>query len=91
MVYTQEHHVFRIIDRCLRCGAGIETPDKTMTSILDAHHQCWMQVGPAKVLYSDGNYALNDDAEKAVFKAKGTELRIGARGQRVLLLKPEVA
>lgn len=52
-----------------------------MTSILDAHHQCWMQFRPAMVLYSDGEGALNNDAAKAVLKAKGTEMRTRARGQ----------
>eukprot|EP00959_Pyramimonas_sp_CCMP1952_P463874 9485658-Pyramimonas_sp.AAC.1 len=53
-----------------------------MTSILDAYHQCWMQCGIAKVLYSDGEGALNNDAAKAVLKAEGAELRMRARGQR---------
>eukprot|EP00959_Pyramimonas_sp_CCMP1952_P057934 1209304-Pyramimonas_sp.AAC.1 len=53
-----------------------------MTSILDAYHQCWMQIGPAKVLYSDGEGALNNDIAKAVLRAKGAELRTRARGQR---------
>eukprot|EP00959_Pyramimonas_sp_CCMP1952_P323669 6774121-Pyramimonas_sp.AAC.1 len=69
----QEHKIFHSIDRCIRCATGTEIPDKTMTSILDAHHQCWMQFGPAKVLDSDGEGALNNDTAKAVFKAKGTE------------------
>eukprot|EP00959_Pyramimonas_sp_CCMP1952_P312792 6547478-Pyramimonas_sp.AAC.1 len=34
-----------------------------------------MQFGPAKVLYSDGEGAHNNDIAKAVLKAKGTELR----------------
>eukprot|EP00959_Pyramimonas_sp_CCMP1952_P016888 358113-Pyramimonas_sp.AAC.1 len=50
MLYEQQHNVFRVIDRCIRCGAGIEIPDKTMTSVLDAHHQRGTQVGPAKVI-----------------------------------------
>eukprot|EP00959_Pyramimonas_sp_CCMP1952_P145332 3042766-Pyramimonas_sp.AAC.2 len=52
-----------------------------MTSILDAYHQCWMQFGPAKVFYSDGEGALNNDIAKAVFKANGAELRMRSRGQ----------
>eukprot|EP00959_Pyramimonas_sp_CCMP1952_P298779 6249442-Pyramimonas_sp.AAC.1 len=59
----------------------MEIPDKSMTTILDAYHQCWMQFGPAKVLYSDGEGALNNDTAKAALKAKGAELRIRARGQ----------
>eukprot|EP00959_Pyramimonas_sp_CCMP1952_P451660 9456680-Pyramimonas_sp.AAC.1 len=42
MLYKQEHHIFHIIDRCIRYATGIEVPDKTMTTILDAYHQCWM-------------------------------------------------
>eukprot|EP00959_Pyramimonas_sp_CCMP1952_P015803 334173-Pyramimonas_sp.AAC.1 len=61
MFYNQENDVFHIIDRCIRHGAGIEIPGKTMTSILDACHHCGMQLGPAKVFYSDGEGALNDD------------------------------
>eukprot|EP00959_Pyramimonas_sp_CCMP1952_P004209 88505-Pyramimonas_sp.AAC.1 len=52
-----------------------------MTSMLDANHQCWMQFGPAKVLCSDGEGALNNDTAKAGLRARGTELRIRARGQ----------
>eukprot|EP00959_Pyramimonas_sp_CCMP1952_P465892 9489079-Pyramimonas_sp.AAC.1 len=59
----------------------MEIQDKTMTSILDAYHQCRMQFGPAEVLYSDGEGALNDDIAKAVLKAKDAELRTLARGQ----------
>eukprot|EP00959_Pyramimonas_sp_CCMP1952_P202516 4235073-Pyramimonas_sp.AAC.1 len=58
-----------------------------MTSILDAYHQCRMQLGPAKVLYSDGEGALNNDTAKAVLKAKGTELRIRARGQHATTIE----
>eukprot|EP00959_Pyramimonas_sp_CCMP1952_P055706 1164145-Pyramimonas_sp.AAC.1 len=76
--YKQEHNTFHIIGRCIRYATGIEIPGKTMTSILDAYHQCWMQFGPARVLYSDGEGALNNDIAKAVLKAKGTELRIRA-------------
>eukprot|EP00959_Pyramimonas_sp_CCMP1952_P173541 3626380-Pyramimonas_sp.AAC.1 len=43
MFRKQDHRACRIIGRASRCGAGIEMPDKTMTSILDAHRQCWMQ------------------------------------------------
>eukprot|EP00959_Pyramimonas_sp_CCMP1952_P102184 2137523-Pyramimonas_sp.AAC.1 len=64
MFYRQEHKIFHIIDRCIRSATGIEIPD-TMTSILDANHQCWVQFGPAKVLYSDGEGALNNDTAKA--------------------------
>eukprot|EP00959_Pyramimonas_sp_CCMP1952_P085032 1777940-Pyramimonas_sp.AAC.1 len=65
MFYKQEHNIFHIIDRCKRYTTGIEIPGKTMTSIPDACHQCWMQFGPAKVLYSDGEGALNNDTAKA--------------------------
>eukprot|EP00959_Pyramimonas_sp_CCMP1952_P225992 4726087-Pyramimonas_sp.AAC.1 len=58
-----------------------------MTTILDAYHPCWMQFGPAKVLYSDGEDALNHDTAKAVLKAKGTELRIRARGQHATTIE----
>eukprot|EP00959_Pyramimonas_sp_CCMP1952_P409041 8572105-Pyramimonas_sp.AAC.1 len=52
--YTQERTIFDITDRCVRYGAGVEMPDKLMTSMLDAHQHCCMQFGPAEVLYSDG-------------------------------------
>eukprot|EP00959_Pyramimonas_sp_CCMP1952_P170575 3564660-Pyramimonas_sp.AAC.1 len=82
MFFKQERKIFHIIGRCLRYGIGMEIPDKTMTTILDAYHQCWMQFGPAQVFYSDGEGAPNNDTAKAVLKAKGTELRMLARGQR---------
>eukprot|EP00959_Pyramimonas_sp_CCMP1952_P220672 4613727-Pyramimonas_sp.AAC.1 len=50
MFDKQEHKVFRRIDRCSRYGAGIEMPDQTIDSILDAHHLCRMQL-----LYSDAD------------------------------------
>eukprot|EP00959_Pyramimonas_sp_CCMP1952_P071316 1489197-Pyramimonas_sp.AAC.1 len=40
-----------------------------------------MQFGPAKVFFSDREGALNNDIARAVLKAKGTELKIRARGQ----------
>eukprot|EP00959_Pyramimonas_sp_CCMP1952_P283211 5920165-Pyramimonas_sp.AAC.1 len=58
-----------------------------MTTILDAYHQCWMQFGPAIVLYSDGEGARNSDIAKAILKAKGTELRMRARGQRATTIE----
>eukprot|EP00959_Pyramimonas_sp_CCMP1952_P040294 842697-Pyramimonas_sp.AAC.1 len=70
--------MFHSIDRCIRYAAGVEIPDKTMKSILDAYYQCWMQIRPAKVLDSDEEGALNNDTAKAVFEAKGIELRIRA-------------
>eukprot|EP00959_Pyramimonas_sp_CCMP1952_P162815 3403632-Pyramimonas_sp.AAC.1 len=84
MFYKQEHNLFHIIHRCMRYATGIEIPGKTMTTILDADHQCWMHFGPAKVFYSDGEGALNNDIAEAVLKAKGTELRIRARGQHAI-------
>eukprot|EP00959_Pyramimonas_sp_CCMP1952_P076702 1602863-Pyramimonas_sp.AAC.1 len=65
----------------------MEIPDKTMTSILDAYHQCWMHFGLASVLYSGGKGALNNDTAKAVLKAKGAELRIRARGQHATTIE----
>eukprot|EP00959_Pyramimonas_sp_CCMP1952_P404734 8482156-Pyramimonas_sp.AAC.1 len=82
LFYKQEPDICQIIDRCIRCATGMEIPDKTMTSVLDAYHQCWMRFGRAKVLYSDGGGALKKDAAEAALKAKGTELKIRARGQR---------
>eukprot|EP00959_Pyramimonas_sp_CCMP1952_P418786 8772856-Pyramimonas_sp.AAC.1 len=58
MVYKQEHTISHIIDRRIRYATGMEIPDKTMTCTLDAYHQCWMQFGPAKVLYSDGRVPI---------------------------------
>eukprot|EP00959_Pyramimonas_sp_CCMP1952_P058858 1229288-Pyramimonas_sp.AAC.1 len=46
-----------------------------------------MQFGPAKVLYSGGEGALNNDTAKAVCKAKGTELRTRARGQHATTIE----
>eukprot|EP00959_Pyramimonas_sp_CCMP1952_P456884 9473910-Pyramimonas_sp.AAC.1 len=48
MFYKQEHNIFHIIDLCIRDATGMEIPDKIMTRILDAHHLCWTQFGPAK-------------------------------------------
>eukprot|EP00959_Pyramimonas_sp_CCMP1952_P326451 6833571-Pyramimonas_sp.AAC.1 len=62
--YNQGHNLFHIIDRCIRFGAGLEIPDKSMTSTSDAYDQCWMQFGPATVLYSEWEGALNSDTSK---------------------------
>eukprot|EP00959_Pyramimonas_sp_CCMP1952_P293794 6144665-Pyramimonas_sp.AAC.1 len=53
-----------------------------MAISLDASHQCWMQVGPAKAFYSDGEGALKGDVAKAAPMAKSAELWARARGQR---------
>eukprot|EP00959_Pyramimonas_sp_CCMP1952_P019954 421434-Pyramimonas_sp.AAC.1 len=58
-----------------------------MTTILDACHQCWMQFGPAKVLYSDGEGALNNDTARAVLRAKGIELSMRARGKHATTIE----
>eukprot|EP00959_Pyramimonas_sp_CCMP1952_P154454 3231275-Pyramimonas_sp.AAC.1 len=46
-----------------------------------------MQFGPAKVIYSDGDGALNNDTAKAVLKAEGAELRMRARGQHATTIE----
>eukprot|EP00959_Pyramimonas_sp_CCMP1952_P294054 6150259-Pyramimonas_sp.AAC.1 len=58
-----------------------------ITGILDSYHQCWMQFGPAKVFYSDGEGALNNDTARAVLKAKCIERRIRARGQHATAIE----
>eukprot|EP00959_Pyramimonas_sp_CCMP1952_P164201 3432933-Pyramimonas_sp.AAC.1 len=65
----------------------MEIPGKIITSFLDAYHQCWMKFALAKVLYSDGEGALNNDTSKVVLKEKGTKLRIRARGQRATAIE----
>eukprot|EP00959_Pyramimonas_sp_CCMP1952_P418321 8763520-Pyramimonas_sp.AAC.1 len=88
MFYKQEHNTINIMDRCIRYATGSEIPAKTMTSILDAYHQCWMQFGPVKVLYFDGaDTTLNNDTAKEVLKAKGTELRIRALRQHAATME----
>eukprot|EP00959_Pyramimonas_sp_CCMP1952_P217743 4553915-Pyramimonas_sp.AAC.1 len=81
MFYKQEHTIFLIIDRCIRYATGIEIPDKTMTSILSAYHQCWMQFGLAKVFYSDGGVPLTTTLRKQSSRRKNIEVRMRARGQ----------
>eukprot|EP00959_Pyramimonas_sp_CCMP1952_P380732 7976929-Pyramimonas_sp.AAC.1 len=46
-----------------------------------------MQFGPAKVLYSDKEGALNKGAAKAVLEAEGIELRMRARGLRAITIE----
>eukprot|EP00959_Pyramimonas_sp_CCMP1952_P439011 9190771-Pyramimonas_sp.AAC.1 len=48
MFYTHKHKMRQIIDCCMRYATGMEVSVKTMTSILDAYQQCWIQFGPAK-------------------------------------------
>eukprot|EP00959_Pyramimonas_sp_CCMP1952_P125555 2625345-Pyramimonas_sp.AAC.1 len=91
LFYKQERKIVHIIDRCIRYATGLEIPDKTMTSILDAYHQCWMLFGHAKLFNSDGEGALNNDAAKAVLKAKGTELRHLRVHDALRRSKPEAA
>eukprot|EP00959_Pyramimonas_sp_CCMP1952_P120197 2513186-Pyramimonas_sp.AAC.1 len=54
---------------------------------MNAYHHCWTQHGPAKVLCSDEEGALNNDTAKAVLKAKRTELRMRARGQNATTIE----
>ena len=81
MMFYKGKSVFHIIDRCIRFAAGQEMPDKTMTSLMEAYHQVWMQHGPANILYSDGEGAFSNPTAKEILKFKGTELRMRARGQ----------
>eukprot|EP00959_Pyramimonas_sp_CCMP1952_P377107 7898854-Pyramimonas_sp.AAC.1 len=89
--YKQQHHIFHIIDRCIRYATGMEIPDKTMTTILDAYHQCWMQSGPAKVLYSVGEGTLKNDTAKAVLKAKALNSEFGRVNSALRRSRPEMA
>eukprot|EP00959_Pyramimonas_sp_CCMP1952_P115669 2418230-Pyramimonas_sp.AAC.1 len=84
---SQEHNTFHIIDRCIRYATGVEKPDKKgcqslrcVPSVLDA-----IRTFQSTLLRREG--ALNADNTKAVHKAKGTELRMRARGQRARTLK----
>ena len=52
-----------------------------MASLMYAYHQVWMHHGPARFLYSDGEGALSNPTATELLRAKGTELRIRARGQ----------
>ena len=58
-----------------------------MHTIINAYRTCWAQHGPAKILYSDGEGALNNDAAKAILTYKGIELRVRARGQRATAIE----
>eukprot|EP00959_Pyramimonas_sp_CCMP1952_P226295 4731493-Pyramimonas_sp.AAC.1 len=71
------------MDRCIRLAAGQEIPDRERVTIPDAYHHCWIAYhGPFKVLYSDGEGALNNETPKAMMAKKGTTLRVRAPGQR---------
>ena len=87
LFYKSEHKVFHIIDRCIRFAEATEVPDKTMNTLIDAYHGTWMRHGPAEVLYSDGEGALNNETAKALLRHKGTELRIRARGQHATTIE----
>ena len=87
MFYKSEHKVFHIIDRCIRWAAATEVPDRHLNTLVDAYHTTWMRHGPAEVLYSDGEGALNNDTANAIFKGKGTELRIRVRGQHATTIE----
>ena len=87
MFYKSKHIVFHIVDRCIRFAEGIEIPDRFMDTVIDAYCSTWMRHGPANILYSDGEGALNNDKAKAIMKHKGTELRIRARGQHATTIE----
>eukprot|EP00959_Pyramimonas_sp_CCMP1952_P078485 1640403-Pyramimonas_sp.AAC.1 len=91
MFYNQEHHIFHITDRCIRFAIGIEIPDESMASILDAYHQCWMQLGPAQALYYDGEGALNIDTAKAVLRQKALHLGCAHVDSTLQRSRPEMA
>eukprot|EP00959_Pyramimonas_sp_CCMP1952_P052901 1106520-Pyramimonas_sp.AAC.1 len=59
------------MDRCFRPAAGQEVPDRERGIIFDAYHYCWIaHHGPFKVLYSDGEGALNSETAKAMIANK---------------------
>ncbi len=81
-MFYKKRTIFHVMDRCIRLAAGQDISDRERDTILDAYHFCWIAYrGPFKVLYSDGEGALNNDAAKAMMANKGTELRIRAPGK----------
>eukprot|EP00959_Pyramimonas_sp_CCMP1952_P043898 917177-Pyramimonas_sp.AAC.1 len=83
LIFYKKRAIFHIMDLCIRLAAGQEISDRERDTILDAYHYCWIAYhGPFKVLCSDGEGALNNDAAKAVMANKGATLRIRAPGQR---------
>eukprot|EP00959_Pyramimonas_sp_CCMP1952_P402390 8432547-Pyramimonas_sp.AAC.1 len=72
MFYEQEQHISCHPSLYSICHWNRDTRQN------DTQH---LRFIPSKDLYSDGEGAVNNDTAKSVFKAKGTERRIRARGQ----------
>ena len=76
LMFYKKHITCHICDRCIRWSAGQKIPDRTMHTIIDTYRYCRVLNEPAKVLRSDGEGALDNDAAKAILKDKGAELRM---------------
>eukprot|EP00959_Pyramimonas_sp_CCMP1952_P355119 7438582-Pyramimonas_sp.AAC.1 len=66
------------LEHSMSRGAEDDIPDKTMTNILDAHHQCSILTGKAHSITTPQRQSLRQE---------GIELRMRARGQHATTIE----
>eukprot|EP00959_Pyramimonas_sp_CCMP1952_P070245 1466788-Pyramimonas_sp.AAC.1 len=71
-----------MIDRCVRFAAAQDFLAEARASVQGACHYARLHRGPAKVLYSDGEGALNNGTPRHIHEQKRAEFKIRARGER---------
>ena len=79
------HH---LLDRAIRLADGCELESKGTDALLEAYMTAWYQRnGAFKVLYADGEAALNSSEAIAELNRLGTELRTKAPGQHASIIE----
>ena len=88
IIFYRDFKAFHIIDRAIRLADGCELENKGTEALLDAYMTSWYQRnGAFKVLYADGEAALNSSEAIDELKRLGTELRTKAPGQHASIIE----
>ena len=87
LFFYKKHIVFGIIGRCIRYANGLEIPNKTKDTLLEAYMDAWATNEPAMVMHCDGEGGLNNDDAREQLTSMGTELRVRASGQHATVIE----
>ena len=87
LFFYKKHIVFGIIDRCIRYANGLEIPNKTKDTLLEAYMDARATNKPAMVMHCDGEGGLNNDDAREQLTSMGTELRVRASGQHANVIE----
>ena len=75
-------YTFTIMDRAINLLRGQVIPTQGLDSLITAYYEGWVKFdGPFKVLYMDGEGAMNTEAGKKELSTLGTRLEVEAPGQ----------